>query len=68
MVKNMPADAGDEGSVPGLGRLPEKLNGNALQYSYPGKFHGQGSWAGRAGNGCMEGATVHGVAKESEMT
>ena len=23
MVKNMPADAGDEGSVPGLGRLPE---------------------------------------------
>ena len=68
MVKNMPADAGDEGSVPGLGRLPEKQNGNALQYSYPGKFHGQGSWAGWGGNGCMEGATVRGVAKESEMT
>ena len=51
MVKNMPADAGDEGSVSGLGRLPEKQNGNALQYSYPGKSHGRRSWAGRRGTG-----------------
>ena len=33
VVKNLPANAGDTGSVPGLGRLPEGGNGNPLQYS-----------------------------------
>ena len=33
MVKNPPADAGDVGSVPGLGRFPGGGNGNSLQYS-----------------------------------
>ena len=28
MVKNLPANAGDEGSVPGLGRFPGEGNGN----------------------------------------
>ena len=31
--KNMPANAGDVGSIPGLGRSPGEGNGNPLQYS-----------------------------------
>ena len=30
MVKNLPANAGDEGSVPGLGRSSRGGNGNPL--------------------------------------
>ena len=33
MVKNAPANAGDVGSVPGLGRSPGERNGNPFQYS-----------------------------------
>ena len=33
VVKNPPANAGDTGSIPGLGRSPGKGNGNSLQYS-----------------------------------
>ena len=32
-VKKPPANAGDTGSIPGLGRSPGKGNGNSLQYS-----------------------------------
>ena len=35
-VKNLPAsaeDAGDRGSIPGLGRSPGEGNGNPFQYS-----------------------------------
>ena len=32
-VKNPPANAGNEGSVPGLGRSPAEGNGNPRQYS-----------------------------------
>ena len=32
VAKNLPADAGDTGSVPGLGRSPGEKNGNAFQY------------------------------------
>ena len=32
MVKNLPANAGDTGLIPGLGRSPGKGNGNPLQY------------------------------------
>ena len=30
VVKNAPANAGDMGSIPGLGRSPEEGNGNPL--------------------------------------
>ena len=33
MVKNSPANAGDAGSIPGLGRSPREGNGSSLQYS-----------------------------------
>ena len=34
VVKNLPANTGDVGSIPGLGRSPGKGNGYPLQYSY----------------------------------
>ena len=33
-VKNLPANAGDVGLIPGLGRTPGGGNGNPLQYSF----------------------------------
>ena len=33
MVKNLPGNVGDAGSIPGLGRSPGEGNGNLLQYS-----------------------------------
>ena len=33
VVKNPPANAGDTGSISGLGRSPGEGNGNSLQYS-----------------------------------
>ena len=41
LVKNLPAKAGDIGSIPELGRSPGEGNGNPLQ-----KSHGQRSLAG----------------------
>ena len=32
-AKNLPANAGDPGLIPGLGRSPGEGNGNSLQYS-----------------------------------
>ena len=45
-------NAGDVGSVPGLGRSPGEGNSNPLQYSCLEKPMDRGSWQ----------ATVHGVA------
>ena len=45
VVRHSPANARNVGLIPGLGRFPEE-NGNPLQYSFPGKFHGQGSMMG----------------------
>ena len=58
MVKNPPANAGDSGSNPGLGRSPGEGNGNPLQYSCLEDSMDRGAWW----------ATVHGVAKESDTT
>ena len=33
VVKNLPANAGELGLIPGLGRPPGEENGNPLQYS-----------------------------------
>ena len=61
MVKNPSAnegDARDMGSVPGSGRFPEAGDGSPLQYACLGNSMDRGAWW----------ATVHGVAKESDMT
>ena len=46
VVKNLPANAGNVGSVPGSGRFPGDGNDNTLQYSCQGMFQGQRSLAG----------------------
>ena len=52
VVKNLPANAGDVSSVPGLGRSPGEGNGNPLQYSCLGNPLDRAAWQ----------ATVHRVA------
>ena len=58
MVKNLPANAGYMGSSPRSGRSPGVGNGNPLQYSCLRNPMDKGAWR----------ATVHSVAKESDMT
>ena len=45
-VKNLPPNAEGSSSIPGSGRSPGERNGHPLQYSLPGKPHGQRSLAG----------------------
>ena len=57
-VKNPPANAGDTGSIPELGRSLGEGNGNPLQYSCLENPMDRGArWA-----------AVHGVTKESDRT
>ena len=44
MVKNPLANAGDSGSIPGLGRSSGEGNGNPLQYSCLESPMGRGAW------------------------
>ena len=44
MVQNLPAHAGDEGSIPESGRSPGGGNGNPLQYSCLENPMGGGAW------------------------
>ena len=57
MVKNLPANAGDQVWIPGSRRCPGKGNGNPLQYSCLENSKDRGAWW----------ATVHRIA-ESETT
>ena len=43
-VKNLPANAGDMGLIPGSGRSPRKGNGNPVQYSCLGNPIDRGVW------------------------
>ena len=44
LVKNLPANAGDVGLIPGLERSPGEENGNPLQYSCLGNPVDKGAW------------------------
>ena len=44
MVKNLPANAGDVGSIPELGRSPVGGNGNPLKYSCLENSMDRGVW------------------------
>ena len=46
MVKNLPANAGDMGSIPGLGKSPGGGHGNPLQYSCLENPMDGGAWWG----------------------
>ena len=54
VVKNPPVNAGNTGSIPGLGRSPGEGNGNPLQYSCLKNPVDRGAWQ----------ATVHGVVSQ----
>ena len=58
MANNLPANAGDVGSILGSGSFPRKGNGNPLQNSSLGNRRDRGAWW----------VTVHGVAKELDTT
>ena len=58
VVKDMPANAGDSGSILGSERSPGEGNGNPRQYSCLENPMDRGSWW----------AALHGVSKESNMT
>ena len=53
MYDNPPANAGDLGSIPGLGRYSGVGNGNSLEYSCLGNPMDRGAWS----------AIVYGVAR-----
>ena len=58
MAKNLPANAGYVGLIPGSGRFPTVGNGNLLWHFCLGNLTDRGAWW----------VTVHGVAKELDMT
>ena len=58
MVKNLPANAGDAGSIAGSRRSPGEGNGNPLQFSCLENPMDRGSWW----------VTVHWVAKQLDTT
>ena len=43
VVKNLPANAGEVGSIPESGRSPGESNGNALQYNCLGNTMDRGA-------------------------
>ena len=54
VVKNPPANAGDTGSIPVLGRSPGGGQGNPLQYSCLENLMDRGTW---------QATVIHGVTK-----
>ena len=56
-VKNLPANSGDLGLIPELGRSLGEGNGNPLQYSFLENSTDRGDWQ----------ATVYGVAKSQTL-
>ena len=56
--KNLPANAGDAGLIPGCGTSPGEGHGNPFQYSCLENPMDRGAWW----------AVVHGVMKESDVT
>ena len=57
VLKNLPTNARDTGSIPGLGRFPGGGHGNPLKYTCLENPMDRGAWQ----------ATVHGVLKESDL-
>ena len=53
VVKNLPANPGDAGLIPGSERSPGEVNDNPLQYSCLGNPMDRGVWW----------ATVHGITR-----
>ena len=59
VVKNLPASAGDAGSIPGLGRSPEGGHGNPLYCSCPENPMDRGAWRATVAESDVTEATEH---------
>ena len=59
--KESTCNAGDLGSIPGLGQSPGEGNGNPLQVSCPKNPHGQRSLVGYSPWGCKESGATEGL-------
>ena len=58
VVRDLPANAGDGGSIPGLGRFPWSKKWQCTPAFLPGKSHGQRSLAGYSPGGHRESDTT----------
>ena len=58
VVKNLPANAEDMGSIPGLGRFPWSRKWQPTLVLLSGKFHGQKSLMGYSPWACKESDTI----------
>ena len=58
MVKNLPANTGDLGSIPASGRSPGEGNGYPLQHSCLEKSMDRGAWR----------VSVHGITKSQTLS
>ena len=61
MLKNLPANAGDAGSIPGSGRYPQKREWQPTVVFLPGESHGQRNLEGYSPWGCKESDTAEWV-------
>ena len=58
VIKNLSANAGDAGLIPGLGRSLGEGNGNPFQYSCLGNPMNRGAWWATSPWGCKESDTT----------
>ena len=58
VVKNLAANGGDRGSIPGSGRSPREGHSNPLQYSCLENPMDKEAWK----------VTVHGVAEQTQLS
>ena len=61
VVKTLPANVGDVGLIPGLGRFPGEGNGSSFQYSCLGNPMDRG-------DGVIVRVIVFGIAEKSDTT
>ena len=57
-IKNSPANAGDTGSIPGLGRSPGGGSGKPLQYSFLTNPMDRRAWQDYSPRSCKESGTT----------
>ena len=66
MVKNMPANVGDAGSIPWVGKIPWGRKWQPTLVFLPGKSHGQSSLVGYSPWSCKESDTTERLSTHKE--
>ena len=67
MVKNLPVNEGDVGSIPGSRRFPGEGNGNPLQYSCLENLMDRGTWQAIVNGATREWNTTYQLNKNSNI-